>query len=210
MSAVHAPNRRITFCVRGLEVKDERLFKSFVRLVAHRTQHVWEASEGAAEVCVSPMPALQGGARHLLRVVQNTDGSGDQVEMPFHAEALEKCLNALGERVLAGRGTPIQVPAGSLPPLVRLVRWPAAPLLGSSQRMRMATVMTGKTLSVEDVQQRTSVPLDACIQFAHELLAAGCLVAAEAVPAPVVARPPVDAGLLSRIRSRLRRIHLHD
>lgn len=128
--------QRISFAVRGLSSKDERLFKSFVRLIAHRTAHSWEPVEGVAEVCVSPTAVVQEGARHLLLVVSNGEvAAGHHVNMPFHADELERCLDRLGVDVVAARRD--ASPRAPLPRRFRLIRWPQSVLLKAPQRMRL-------------------------------------------------------------------------
>jgi hypothetical protein len=198
------PQEQIQFCVRGLEPKDERLFKSFVRLVAHRTAQAWHSCEGTAEVCVSSSPGLQGGARYLIQVVQSEPESEWQIQVPFRASDLETRLNRLGAAILGSRSAPASRPA--IPASMRLLRWPPADLVSSAQRMRLATVMTGKVMSLDEVQHRTGAPLEVCTLFIQELVARGCVVpASPAVPATGTATPhrPSQAGLLARIRSRL-------
>jgi hypothetical protein len=42
----------LTFTLRGLNDRDAKLFRSFVRLVDHRTQHHWEWKESSADLVV--------------------------------------------------------------------------------------------------------------------------------------------------------------
>src|SRR5256885_1424662 len=99
----------LTFPLRGLDDRDARLFRSFARLVDHRTQHRWEWTESSADLVV-----LHDGvheppsSRVTLRVgrqPQSTRPTGDYLSLPLRADAVEDCLNAMGLRALAVRQT---------------------------------------------------------------------------------------------------------
>ncbi len=112
--------------------------------------------------------------------------------------------------VLARRAPVVaSVPAEAL----RLRRWPPADLLRTPDRMRLATLMTGRVLSLADLQRHSGQPQSACEAFIADLLRAGALDAVGAAqpmqsarPAAASAQPRVQAGLLSRIRNRLGRL----
>ncbi len=225
MTAVITPGGKcppVTFSLNGLTAHDETLFKSFVRLLAHRTLQQWTFTPEKADVYVVTQDALKSipSGQKSLVVGHTHHGEKNFVGMPFHADALEQVLNDLGSSVAHDKQAIAHGPAADMPHAhFRLLRWPPAGLLTSSDRMRMATMMTGKWTSLTALHERSGVPVAVCSQFMADLQHAGLLVdftqahhaAATASPQDAgaagagtgTAPRHVEPGLISRIRSRL-------
>ncbi|XJC75136.1 hypothetical protein ACHFCA_33550 [Delftia tsuruhatensis] len=127
----------LTFTLRGLDDRDARLFRSFVRLVDHRTQHRWEWTESSADLVVLHEGVHEPpSSRVTLRVgrqPQSTRPTGDYLGLPLRADAVEDCLNAMGLRALVVRQTAsgqrmvaAPHPAAATDMLVQLLRRPPA------------------------------------------------------------------------------------
>jgi hypothetical protein len=194
----------LSFRVQGLEGRDETLFKSFVRLIAHRTNHHWVPADRDADVAVVPAAAFTAARPgHVLVVGAAAGHPQHSLGLPFRA-----VLSARGHHAPGG---------GSLPARMRLVRWPAMNLLRDPERLRLATLMTGRFMTLAQMHQASGAKLEACEAFAHDLLREGLLAGGDhgpaSVPAPLAPLAPrqrvaADAGLLAQIRSRLRRVSL--
>lgn len=216
------------FALEGLSGRDETLFKAIVRLLDHRTQQRWvyrPTSPDLRVVCDSGfVPPASADAEvvapnidappPLLLTISATPHGAHCLSLPLRADALEAELNSLGvERMKAcGFG-----PVASSGSTVQLLRWPPAHLLGTPERVRLATLMVSKPVTLAWVQQRAGLPPAACAQFFAELHDAGVLAgcpapsghAVASSPSPLTAAPapavaaPAPTGLLARIRSRL-------
>lgn len=210
----------VTFSLNGLSAHDEILFKSFVRLLAHRTLQQWTFTPQGADVHVVTQDSLKNLSSGQKALVVGHDHHGEThfVSMPFHADALEQVLNDLGKSVASEKGPGAGAPAVDMPRAhFRLLRWPTAGLLTSTDRMRLATMMTGKWTSLAALQERSGVSAAVCSQFLADLQQAGLLVdftqahhADAGAPrnergAAETMAPSrnVEPGLISRIRSRL-------
>ena len=92
--------------------------------------------------------------------------------------------------------------------LLRLQQWPQPKLLTRPGCMRLATLLTGRTMGLSELARRAALPLDQCEEFLHDLHHAGLLMVSSNDGAPVqrqtaLAAKPVQLGLLDRIRMRL-------
>ena len=100
--------------------------------------------------------------------------------------------------------------------LMRLQKWPPPLLLAGTGRMRLATLLTGKAMSLGELVTRSALPLQVCKAFVDELQIAQLLLSVGITPTqtpvlkPEPALPPktalpkvVQPGLLDRIRIRL-------
>lgn len=168
---------------------------------------------------------------------------------PLKPYELESELNRLGRMILmqrkgqaAGAGSTAAplgnaLPAPSTQPsqpqpqpqLYRLNQWPPARLLAEPGRMRLATLLTGRAMGLDEILHRSALAKSACERFLKDMQSAGLLVSAAdianhhnasarphqptqaqqlpAASSPAVkappARPAVQIGLLARIRMRL-------
>ena len=210
----------VTFSLNGLSAHDETLFKSFVRLLAHRTLHQWTFAPQKADVWVVAQDAahtLPTGQQALI-VGHAHQGEAHFISVPFHADALEQVLNNLGNIVAADKHAATSTPVADMPLAhFRLLRWPSSALLTSTDRMRLATMMTGKWTSLATLQERSGVQAAVCSQFLMDLQHAGLLVDFTQANHTVTETPQhetgageamlsprnIEPGLISRIRSRL-------
>ena len=224
----------LMFSIEGVSPRDELLFKSFVRLLSHRTSQSW---------CYEPQSAIassDANSKIDLRVVAeglnmaredchqpvlmlgtcNRKAAG-YLSLPLKAQELEDELNRVGALIASKRHWRTVNPtllapnaaksaAGSTD-IFRLVRWPPVTLLKSPARMRLATLLTGRGLTINAIEQRSGETARVCIDFLDELYGAGLIVSrphqGSALPTPpsrsahaVLTGKP---GLLTRIRSRL-------
>lgn len=219
------------FALEGLSGRDETLFKALVRLLDHRTKQRWVYRPGspdlrvvgeAADAPLAPIdvevvaPNIDAPPPLLLSVGATAQGV-HCLGLPLRADALEAELNSLGVQRVQSRGL-VRAVAASPGGAVQLLRWPPVHLLGSPERVRLATLMVSKPVTLAWVQQRAGLPPAVCAQFFGELQAAGMLAGATAdaqdvapsvppphvaPPASTVGAPVLTTGLLARIRSRL-------
>ena len=234
----------LTFCVEGLSAREELLFKSFVRLLDHLTHQHWSYQPPAAHQRIDLLVVADGVQPTYSKVPNSqpqpvlrlgsvaADGHG-YLSWPLRPSALENELNRLGElttsqwRVLsdqvlfsgAATGTPLST-ADTTKDLMRLQKWPPSRLLAGAGRMRLATLLTGKAMSLGELVTRSGLPLQVCKAFVDELqsaqllLSVGITLTQSAAQTPVLkpekALQPkttfpkvVQPGLLDRIRMRL-------
>ncbi|MCW5649378.1 MAG: hypothetical protein KIS62_06525 [Ramlibacter sp.] len=212
-SHLHADKTRpeLTYSLHGLSEREMTLFKSFVRLLDHLTHQRWTCNQIDAQLRVvregaaSPPPAKD---RPVLVLCSGTPTTPHAISYPIHADALERELNLLGDLIaLHAPAAPRSTPAWSRQDLVHLSRWPTPELLNSRDRIRLATLMTGRPLTLRDIHERSGVEEDSCFEFVTVLANSGMLVRESSGLAPrqVSANhaAAIQAGLLSRIRSRL-------
>lgn len=230
----------LSFSVEGLPPREELLFKSLVRLLDHRThQHwAWRADQPDLRVVGQEAPAGNDGPLPPVPVLAvgqaDSPRSGHFLALPLHADELEQTLNRLGALVVHARGLGLAAvdAAWADDEEFRLLCWPPSALLETPQRVRLATLMTGRHTSLGALRQRSGLATQDCLAFVADLRRGGLLesksahdasrekapVAQQAAPSAAdgpstVGRPPassqppvrdaVQPGLLARIRSRL-------
>lgn len=230
-----APERfTLTFSMEGVGARDELLFKSFVRLLSHRTSQNWNYQPAAAganrniqgnadlRVVAQGMDnAPETGCSPLLILGATSPKAPGYLSLPFKAQELEDELNRVGASIMSTRnqlvtspatlaGKAVKSVAGSTD-IFRLLRWPPPTILKSSSRMRLATLLTGRGMTLKAIEQRSGESAGMCIEFLNELYGAGLLSSkpGEALTATNLIIPSADPttagkrGLLTRIRSRL-------
>lgn len=212
-----------SYSIEGLVNRDVLIFKSMLRLLSHRTAHVWlyvpystelrVVAEGVT-VDVDPLKCAQ----QVLTLGTATVKRQLYLQMPLHANELETALNQVGAMI-----TPVNhvvgfmpvAPVGTMP--MRMLRWPPAALLTTTARVRLATLMAGKPLTLAELQKRSRENLAVCTSFFDDLKQANLLVplaSATLLPlvpikqvgltdARLVKTNPVQPSLLERIRLRL-------
>lgn len=203
----------LTFSVTGLSDKDQTLFKSFVRLLNHRTQQRWLFQESGGDLLVASESSVPADTARPVLVLGTGAPSGRHfVSLPIHADDLEPQLNHIGGLLLKARQPQVAAVADySMTDRVRLIRWPSTSLLTSRDRIRLATLMTGRPMSLHDVQVRSGLDRAECLAFMSELDAAGMLIhdryedtrPQELESAAAGSAAKVATGLLARIRNRL-------
>ena len=218
----------LTFCIAGLHARDELLFKAFVRLLDHLTHQHWRyqapaealqiellvTAEGmlAEYSAIQTNQCLQLGATGLLRP--------GFLHWPLKPDELEKELNRVGAQCLAARAKPsaamwpINTAVGAAThesmrtTAIRLRQWPPADLLTGTGRMRLATLLTGKAITLDELAGRANLPLALCEAFVAQLHQAKLLIvySTRENPAQSLAAlvpKPLPTGLLARIRLSL-------
>lgn len=234
----------LTFCVEGLPAREELLFKAFVRLLDHLTHQRWSYEPPAAHQRIDLLVVADGVEPTYSKVLNTqpqsvlrlgfaaADGHG-YLSWPLRPNALENELNRLGalttsqrgvlsNQVLfsgAATGTPLAT-GDTTKDLMRLQKWPPSRLLAGTGRMRLATLLTGKAMSLGELVTRSALPLQMCKAFVDELqsaqllLSVGIMATQTATQTPVLKTEPalqpkttlpkvVQPGLLDRIRMRL-------
>ena len=224
------------FSVSGLDSREELVLKSFIRLLAHRTHHVWKYAPMTAELCFvsegakqSRLPAQQvQQIQQILMLGTNRSNGLGYLQMPLHARELEAELNRLGVLIVpldqaaqTSVDVPDTAPYQSLDTQpMSMLRWPPAALLKTPGRLRLATLMTGKQMTVYGLQLSSGSNLEECRTFFSELRAANLLSAAPGaqllpqtrvqvtLPTSAPTRAPpqqnkASTSLISRIRMRL-------
>ena len=234
------------FSIEGFAPRDELLFKSLVRLLNHRTQHGWfYTPEHGAELIdlrvvsdalatsISQLPAPYFQGVLTLSAVERSEPG--VLMLPVRADLLELQLNRLGQLIETTRrqliadaastapatfAQPVRATAAANDQPVLLSRWPPPSLVKSPARLRMATLLVGKSTTLAELARKTGQPLPLCIEFLDDLRRANLLTDVSAskdirLPAANANQQintasvthgqgsvPVSRGLLSRIRSR--------
>lgn len=237
-----------TFSVEGLAAREELLFKGYVRLLDQMTEHHWHYCEASAlqrvdllvaDENVQPTKFLLGADDPqpiLLLGVNNFSSSRFFLEWPLKPYELENQLNRLGRLIKPsvvreqGPGEPkakAESPHSSPAELhYRLRQWPNPMLLAQPGRMRLATLLTGKAMGLDELQFRSALPKALCERFLADMQAAGLIMhpgAADSQQPPLVApsatpprlsvqqerqadqpaaKPSIQPGLIARIRMR--------
>ncbi len=164
-----------SFCLAGVHDREALVFKSMVRLLSHRTKHIWIYSplstelrvvaEGPPSAATHTVPAQQVltlGTVHTRRTAY--------LQLPLHAHELEAELNRLGALILPAISTATlsaDTQGESAP--MRMLRWPPATVVNTATRMRLATLMAGKPLTILELQQRSKENLAVCTAFFDDL-----------------------------------------
>jgi hypothetical protein len=210
----------LRFSIMGLSTRDEVLFKSMVRLLSHRLRYAWAYDEGQPDLAVIGDAPPRTPCTYVLHVGTHATQQPHHVALPLHANTLEAALNDAGDAILTLKtpATPQQAAATSslrAGTTMQLVRWPPASLLsGQPVRLRLATLMTGRPITLAQLHERSGVELASCERFCADAQAAGILRTAAAASAAPTAPRPAPAhprGLLAQIRAKLGLgTHAHD
>ena len=230
----------LTFCVEGLPAREELLFKAFVRLLGHLTHQHWSYQPPAAHLRIDLLVAADGveptysrvpniQLQPVLRLGSAASDKHGYLSWPLRSGALENELNRVGALTISHRGVLRSqilfsgVATGTLLEisdatnnLMRLRKWPPSSLLAGSGRMRLATLLTSKAMSLRELVTRSGLSLQVCKAFVDELQSAQLLLSVGITPtqSPVLKPEPalqpittlkkvVKPGLLDRIRIRL-------
>ena len=216
--------------VEGLGDREALVLKSMIRLLGHRTHHTWKYAPATTELMVVSEKLSAAGesttrAQQVLTLGVRSSNQLGFLCMPVNARELEAELNRLGALITPVNRT-VQMPpeaAGVTLPNdlaaepMRMLRWPHSALLKGPGRLRLATLMTGKQMTVHSLQRSSGESLAACSAFFEELQKANLLAPGhkvlsallpttpQAVPQPNVAaqKNAAPPSLLARIRMRL-------
>lgn len=219
--AVHVSGKpHYSYSIEGLPAREELLFKSMVRVVGHKTRHEWLYSPHSTylQVISETVSARSGvtGLRQSQQVLVLGLTRGDHpgfLGFPLRPDDLVAELDRLGglmravsvaqEQASTSGGFARTVPTEAA--AMRMTRWPPADLLLAPGRIKLATLMTGRPMTIYSLQQSSGQSLSVCQDFMEALKKAKLLDVAD-----VTTRPPVQSvaaapppGLLARIRQRL-------
>lgn len=216
---------QLTYSMHGFPTREVLLLKSMFRLLSHRTCHNWVYSAQSTQLRVvtegfSPAEAepYLGKAHQLLMLGTRAAGdwhSGGYLRLPLRANQLEGELNKIGALIQPTTSATLAAqpdwPGAKEASVLRLLRWPPAHMLRAPGRLKLATLMTGRPMSLHMLQLNSGQSMAACKNFLNDLHHAR-LLRDESQPAaalPVVTpvqrnpTPAVTLGLLARIRLRL-------
>lgn len=221
----------LTFCVEGLGAREELLFKSFVRLLDHLTHQQWSYQPAAANQRIDLLVVADGveptqcqnasqEPQPVLRLGSSGANGHGYLSWPLKPGALESELNRLGglslrqhgapdaQALFTGAATGGQTVINVFKDSMRLVQWPPARLLAGIGRMRLATLLTGKAMKLDELVSRSALPLDLCQAFVLDLQRANLLTSPGQPVQPTYLQPApsqkvAQPGLLDRIRLRL-------
>jgi hypothetical protein len=220
------------------------MLKGYIRLLDLQSEHQWQYHETSSlqrvdllvvHEAVEPWFYAPTGAQ--LQPVLRLGTRG--VNKPFYQTLPLKPYELLNEMNRLGRmldtsfvpqvkATPAIAPTAVLQAtdsvtkeLIRLKQWPPARLLSEPGRMRLATLLTGRAMSMDELQHRAALAETVCRSFIKDMQTVGLLTYTAAqdslptqmtlaggasAPKPVarpVARPAVQLSLLEKIRLRL-------
>lgn len=227
--------RALSYSLEGMAPRDEMLFKSLVRLLDHLTVQKWiyrpPSADHRADLLVVAEHYPPTVYRHPQTAMQPvlSIGKGAHGEMsmtwPLHPLHLQATLDRLGSAAIVHQANDAQTPFVPVPTrgdghatqLFRLKQWPPTNYLAGVGRMRLATLLTGRAMSLQELQQRSALSLAVCRAFVADLQK-GQLVVVTSVEAPAtitVVQPHelldlpsasvafAKPGLLARIRAGL-------
>lgn len=233
MTRVNAPaesRATLSFSLHSLPAREELIFKSIVRLLSHKTHQLWlycpyygDVRADLLVVAEGSVPRTSTSHHGALQRVLTLGASGRSrdfyLRLPLRADELEAELNRLGGLIQVPVAASSQTAALAQPKELdiafRLLRWPPVALLATRERMRLATLMTGRAVTVSSLQKLSGASFQTCSEFVDELRRAGLMQDLTSQPAleqevvtPTVSKPvPAGAGgqssLLARIRQRL-------
>lgn len=203
--------RELAYSFHGCSEREMVLFKSFVRLLDHLTHQHWVYRDTGAHLQVvreGAAPAVRPPDVAVLILADSVNGRPHHLGLPIHADELERELNLLGDLITVRTpGAVAEAPAINPQQLVQLSRWPTPDLLTSRDRIRLATLMTGRPLSLQDIHERSGVAVNSCREFVSALAQSGMLVreaaAVQAREVSTATAAAIQSGLLSRIRFKL-------
>jgi len=213
----------LSFTLHGFSERDTLLFRSFINIVSHRSSYRWvwqEPSRGAgidllvlrdgaaAQTHDATGAGAAAHARQVLRAAPGGDAGRDVLPLPLRAETILVHFEHLGH-VLTGVQESVQAQREALlqslhQARLQLLRWPPAQLLSTSDRTRMATLLTVQPTTLAALCRHSGVAPDAGVAFIEQLHAEGLLQLLHAEPPPPEpAAAPAKGGLLASIRRRL-------
>jgi hypothetical protein len=205
----------------GLPETDTRRLQVFLLVDSDRLRQEWRiVTEGPVDVylyAADDPPTVPGWlerAPHQVRIVDAAAHveAGDRfvLRRPLQYDDFVEILAAIEQQMPAP--PPVartRAPAAAAPPAVRfrLRRWPGAGLLDAiPQGLRMASFITVRYLSVDELASLSGVALERCRGFLDLMRDNDLLRAEPAAPPPLRAmRDPArpDRALLTRLRARL-------
>ena len=220
--------RRRRILLAGLTEADRRRLEVFLIVDSERLREEWRiVGEAPVDVYLydadepPTVPGALDRAPHRVRVADTRRDAGPAdlatLSRPLQYDDFVDLLAAVEQ------GTPVPVPPAAapiappaMPARFRLRRWPGAGLLDAiPQGLRMASFITVRYLSAEELAALSGVGLDECRSFLAAMLDADLLRAEPdgpagwgAAPLPArTARGPgpatLDRSMLARLRAKL-------
>jgi hypothetical protein len=195
--------RALSYSLEGLAARDEMLFKSLVRLLDHLTVQKWIYRPASPDYRVDLLVVAEWYPptvfQHSHRVGQPVLSVGKGVDRdlylswPVQPLRLQAELNRIGGVAILHQIHDAQAPLGPVHgnsdgdsnQLFRLKQWPPSRFLAGVGRMRLATLLTGRGMTLQELQQRSSLQMSVCRAFVSDLDKARLLVVT-AAEAPVV------------------------
>lgn len=187
----------LTFSIEGLAAREELLFKGYVRLLDHMTEHGWQHHEPSTtkrvdllvvDEHVEPTKCLSGFDKHqpILQLGVNKNASGPfYLVWPLKPYELEYELNRIGRMIAAGvahekfvneqKAVPMPSEAVVGQTHYRLSQWPKPFLLTLPGRMRLATLLTSKAMGLEELVSRSALSKEVCERFIRDMQAANLM-----------------------------------
>lgn len=221
---------KLSFSLEGMSSREEVLFKSFVRLLDHVTNQKWIYRPATADFRVDLLvvaewfpPTLYKHYHPVAQPVLSV-GAGQEramhLSLPMQPNKLADELNRVGHQAvqhLAASSNASFMSANEMPgsegdELFRLKQWPPSKFLVGTGRMRLATLLSGRALSLHELQRRSALPLAVCRTFTTDLQNAQLLINTvqeriagphEILNLPSAAVAFAKPGLLDRIRASL-------
>ena len=217
----------LSFSVNGLTPSEDLLFRSYMRVVSQQTLQNWLYKSCTYDQLDNFKVDLQVVTEDKLPselLIQNSSPQTIVIShierrklgfmcLPINPKQLENELNRQGllltsaHALLMSSGHTFPKKSADSNESVRLLRWPPPGLLGSPQRIQLATLMAGRAVTLATLQKRSQQPAQTCLDFILELQKAGLLYRCiDSRPKPITGaskKLPLPLGLLARIRNRL-------
>jgi len=210
------------FGLHGLSDREEVLFKSCMNIISLRTRHRWVWHAHVVNLLVvaddtinqlsgsfSSVPIICiGNAEKVMARRKDTETRHVYLPRPLRPIDMLACVDRQGDFAIKNGNLAIDLRAlpTAATAAVRLRRWPPVPLLSDRYRTRLATLLTGRPVTLSWLKQRSGVPEEICTSFLSELEHANLLESTHVTTLPsVIVTPSVSSkmGLLGRIRQRL-------
>lgn len=185
-----------------MSLRDQVVFKSIVGLLGGRTRARWQhVEQGPADLLVEgeedrgASSIRTAPSQLILHVGGHATTECLQVHWPLRASEVFECLQQAAARI-GQRRAPVGMP-------LRLTRWPATEQLrGDARFIRLATLLLGRSMSLEELVARSGVEPGTCEAFIAALAGADLLREEQAAAAPAATAAPLP-GLFARIRRHL-------
>jgi hypothetical protein len=192
-----------TYAFAHLAMRDVVVFKSIVGLLSGRTRSQWQHVEtDEPDLLIlgaegNGQPAPQCCARAVLKITyQQTDSSGLSVQWPLRANEVFERLEQAGKILSQATAS------DNLLSLYKLTRWPTQDILGTNPaHLRLATLLSARALSVEELSERSGLSSAHCRTFIQTLLSANLLL--EQSQSEHVITDSAPQGFFARLRAHL-------
>lgn len=220
----------LTFSIEGFLFREVLVIKTFLRLLSAKTINEWRYESFNADNYVDLL-IVEEGVRpsfkkqnnqlspQILELGKNGSTGNGFLPWPLQPMSLERELNRLGLKIVAQRCTikeeslliaainEPRISPGQPMKRIRLQQWPPPRLLSAPGRIRLATILTGKAITLDELVQRSAQPLAVCEAFVNDLHQTSLLVSTSSINVSTLSAAPsvksIAPSLLNRIRIRL-------